>query len=401
MDAVSVSEITEYLAQRFELDDNLRDVWVKGEISELRTTSRGYTYLTLKDAGAQLKCVAFRQLFSLRSLTVGQMVQVHGRMSIYKPGGYYSLTIDNVQLVNKIGSLFEQLQLLKEQLQEEGLFDPQRRRPLPDFPLRIGVVTSADTAAFQDVLNVLTRRFPIAQVILSHTSVQGADAPPQIVRALERIARYGDVDVILLCRGGGSVEDLWCFNDERVVRAVAASSVPVITGVGHETDTTLVDYAADMRAPTPSAAAELLTPDISQLRADIGILRTTAQNSVRVQMSDRRNRLAAVEKQLSYFAIERTIDTQRQRIDELMERMNTTIARQITRRREWVLTTIRLLDATDPRTLLKRGYALVTRTHDGSLVTRASDTTTDTHLTLRLQDGTLGVRVEDIAKDSA
>jgi exodeoxyribonuclease VII large subunit len=273
MQALSISQITQYLSDLVASDELLNDVWVVGEVSGYRPqTNSRYRYFQLKDDAA---VDLLRHLSSAEqpaSADRGMTIEAHGRVDVYAPRGTYSLIIDRFQPVNNRGALLEQLERLKARLAAEGLFDPARKRPLPTFPLRVGVVTSPDTAAFQDVRNVFARRFPLAHLIVSPTSVQGTEARAQIVRAIQRFHRV-PVDVVLVCRGGGSVEDLWCFNDEQVVRAVAACPVPIITGVGHEIDTTLVDYAADVRAPTPSAAAELLTPDVQQLRQDVETLR--------------------------------------------------------------------------------------------------------------------------------
>lgn len=250
-DALTVTELTAQIRVLLERADHLQDVWIVGEVSNLSRPASGHLYFTLKDGAAQIKCVMFK-MAALRQFIepqTGQRLRVHGRVSVYEAGGQYQLYADAFQPAGGMGDLFIQLERLKAQFIAEGLFDEERKRPLPPQPRKIGVVTSPDAAAFQDVQKVLRGRFPLVRVILSPTLVQGLDAPVQIVRAIERLNAHTDVDVILVCRGGGSMEDLWCFNDERVVRAIAASRIPIISGVGHETDTTLADYAADHRAP--------------------------------------------------------------------------------------------------------------------------------------------------------
>lgn len=254
--SLTVSQLTLYLRELLESDPVLMDVWVEGEISNLSRPSSGHIYFTLKDAAAALRCVIWRTTATrLRvDLQNGLAVAAHGRISLYERDGTYQLYIDQLRPAGE-GWLYQEFMRLKARLEEEGLFAPERKRPLPEWPARIGIVTSPTGAALQDMLNTLRRRFPLAEVILAPCAVQGDEAPPEIVRALEQLNRLSPApDVILLARGGGSLEDLWAFNDERVVRAVAASVVPVITGVGHETDFTLSDFAADQRAPCAAPA---------------------------------------------------------------------------------------------------------------------------------------------------
>ncbi|NJL94564.1 MAG: exodeoxyribonuclease VII large subunit [Anaerolineae bacterium] len=247
-----MSEVTAHIRQLFDTQPGLQDVWIEGEVSNLRRAPSGHLYFTLKDKTAQLKAVMWKSSAGRLRFEPqhGDLVLAHGRISVYETQGNYQLYADALQPAG-IGDLNRQYELRKAKLEAEGWFDPARKRPLPPFPRRIGVVTSASTAAFQDVQNVLRRRYPIAEVLLSGTLVQGETAPAQIVAAIQRINQRADVDVLLIVRGGGSLEDLWCFNDEAVVRAVAESRIPTITGVGHEIDFTLVDFAADQRAPTP------------------------------------------------------------------------------------------------------------------------------------------------------
>ena len=241
---------------------------MKGEISNLSRPASGHIYFTLKDSGAALQCVVWRTDASRIRIAWldGAEVDVHGRITVYEVSGQYQLMVDAVQPVGE-GFLFQEFLKLKARLEAEGLFDPDRKRPMPDVPKRIGIVTSATGAAVQDMLNTIRRRFPLAEVILCPTPVQGVDAPSQIIKALQRVVIEGKPDVVIIARGGGSLEDLWAFNDEQVVRAIASMPVPVVTGIGHETDFTLADFAADLRAPTPTAAAELVTPNRMDLVA--------------------------------------------------------------------------------------------------------------------------------------
>ena len=249
--SLSVSDVTHYLRELMDSDDLLRDVWVTGEISNYSQPASGHVYFTLKDQNAALKCVMWKpQAMRLRfPMQSGMAIEAHGAISIYEQGGQYQLYVDTIRPAGE-GTLYQEFNRLKAQLEAEGLFDSQRKRMLPEAPAMIGIVTSPTGAALQDMLNTLRRRYPLAEVVVAPAAVQGDAAPKEIVAALKRLNSVSGLEVILLARGGGSLEDLWAFNDERVVRAVASSRTPVISGVGHETDFTLSDFAADLRAPT-------------------------------------------------------------------------------------------------------------------------------------------------------
>jgi len=258
----TVTTLTRYIREALESDAQLQDIWVQGEISNLSRPASGHVYFTLKDNGASLRCVVWKSGVARLGVQLqdGMAATAHGRIGVYDAGGQYQLYADQVRAAGE-GALFQEFLRLKSLLETEGLFASERKRPIPPLPRRIGIVTSPSGAALQDVLNTLRRRLPLLEVTLAASPVQGTEAPLLLVRALEALNRQRlKPDVILLVRGGGSIEDLWAFNDERLVRAIAASAAPVICGVGHETDFTLADFAADMRAPTPTAAAEVATP---------------------------------------------------------------------------------------------------------------------------------------------
>ena len=267
---LTVGQLTAKIKEVFEVDPVLQDAWVLGEISNLTKPSSGHIYFTLKDETANLSCVAWKtQAWRLgKLLQTGSAVIAHGRISVYEPRGAYQLYVDDL-LPAGTGRLYQEFEILKARLQSQGLFAVERKRSLPLFPRRIGVVTSASGAALQDILNVLRRRYAIAEVVLSPASVQGADAPPQIVHAIRSLNELPGVDVIIVARGGGSPEELWAFNDEAVAHAIFDSRIPVISGVGHETDYTIADFVADVRAPTPSAAAEICAPDLVEVEHSI------------------------------------------------------------------------------------------------------------------------------------
>jgi exodeoxyribonuclease VII large subunit len=257
----SVTELTRRVRLLLDTDPELQDAWVQGELSNLSRPASGHVYFTLKDSGASLRCVMWKTDAARLRVAVqdGMAVEAHGHVSVYEAGGQYQLYVDTLKPAGE-GALYAEFLRLKALLEAEGLFDAARKRSIPDLPRRIGIVTSATGAALRDILNTLRRRLPLLEVVLAASPVQGDEAPAALALALAELNRVAEPDVILLARGGGAIEDLWAFNDERVVRAVIASRAPVICGVGHETDFTLADFAADLRAPTPTAAAEMATP---------------------------------------------------------------------------------------------------------------------------------------------
>jgi len=390
----TVWQLTTHIRDLLDLDPELQDIWVEGEASNLTRASSGHLYFTLKDDKSELKCVMWRaQVSALRfDPQHGDRLLAHGRVSVYEARGQYQLTCDVLQPAG-VGDLNRQFELLKAKLEAEGLFDVDRKRPIPAFPRQIGVVTSPTTAAFQDIQNVLRRRYPLVEVLLSPALVQGKEAPPQIVDAIRRLNEFSSVDVILLARGGGSLEDLWCFNDENVVRAVAESRIPIVTGVGHEIDFTLVDFAADYRAPTPSAAAEILTPDGVMLRNKIRLWSERMIETLGAGMAERRQGVSHQARWLERSAPQTRIQNARQRIDDLMGRAALHVRGASVRRRDRLDAQQRALEAANPLRLLQRGYALVTRTGDGHRVTSARDAAEGTSVQITLHDGRLTATV--------
>ncbi|NDJ79079.1 MAG: exodeoxyribonuclease VII large subunit [Chloroflexi bacterium] len=394
METYTVHQLTVHIRALFEEDPDLQDVWVAGEISNFKRASSGHLYFTLKDEQSELACVMWRSAAAFLPFEPehGAAVLAHGYVAVYEARGQYQLYCDTIQPAG-VGDLNRQFELLKARLEAEGLFDSARKRPVPAFPRQIGVVTSPTAAAFQDIQNVLRRRYPLAEVILSPTPVQGKDAPPQIVAALDRLNTHTEVDVIILARGGGSLEDLWCFNDEDVVRAVAASRLPVVAGVGHEIDFTLVDFAADQRAPTPSAAAELVTPDGFALRTDIRNLSQKLNTAILTVQGAKRDDLDAATRLLGRFSPLTQVQTARQRVDDLTGRLMRTLGHRLERQRDRLQAQRRALEAANPRALLERGYVVVTRAGDGQRVTSAWDAAEGTSVHIELHDGRLTATV--------
>ncbi|MHB8627477.1 MAG: exodeoxyribonuclease VII large subunit [Aggregatilineales bacterium] len=390
----SVTDLTRHIQQLFSHDDLLRNVSVEGEVSNFRRYPSGHAYFTLKDAQCQLRCVMWKTAIQRQTHLPndGDRVRARGTVEVYDARGEYQLQTLSIQPLG-LGDLYLEFERLKVKLEAEGLFEAAHKRPLPAFPRVIGVVTSPGAAAFQDIQNVLRRRYPLARIVLSPTHVQGDSAPPLIVAALQLLARHGSADVILVARGGGSIEDLWAFNDERVARAIYASPIPVVTGVGHETDFTLVDFVADQRAPTPSAGAELITPDRAELHAAVRELHQELGDALLAQIETARQALAGQVRAMRYLSPKVQIDNRRQRLDELDRRLQSAVRRRIEVARDRLNNQRRALIAINPTNILARGYAIVYRSRDGKRLSDAQDAGQGTSLTVQLQRGQLTATV--------
>ena len=391
---LSVSKLITYLRQLLESDEILQDVWVEGEISNFSQPSSGHLYFTLKDSDSSVRCVMWRNAASRLKFAPreGLAVEVHGGMSVYDVSGQVQLYVDTMRLAGE-GALYQEFLRLKAKLEAEGLFDPQRKRPIPQMPKVIGIITSPTGAALQDMLNTIGRRFPIATVVLAPTAVQGSDAPPGIVHALQKMNREIKPDVILLGRGGGSIEDLWAFNDEVVVRAVAASEAPVISGVGHETDFTLTDFAADLRAPTPTAAAEVATPDRLELLGHISEAINRHNALMNEKISDLRWDMGQLQKDLERLSPSHQVDTYRQRLDEYENRLGRAIHANLERRKLQLENYTQSLRGLNPDAVLKRGYAIVTRKVDGVVIKNANQVDPDENIHIKVSIGAMDARI--------
>ena len=327
---LTVSALTALI--RSHLEEPFRDIWLEGEVSNVRRPASGHVYFTLKDEASQIRAILFRLAvqhlrFDLRE---GLHVIVRGRLSVYEPRGEYQVVVEYAE-PKGIGALQLAFEQLKEQLAAEGLFDPAQKRPLPFLPKRVGIVSSLAGAALHDMLVVMERRCPVAQVVLAPVPVQGAEAAPLIAEAITRLGASQLIDVMIVGRGGGSLEDLWCFNDERVVRAIAASPVPVVSAVGHETDVTLADFAADYRAPTPSAAAEAVVPVLDELIAQIGERSARLRRTMRHRIELSRRSCLVVQGRLRERAF--PIYRQAQRLDDAWSRLQSRLVRDLSDRR--------------------------------------------------------------------
>ncbi len=384
----SVSALTRHIRELIEGDPALADIWVVGEVSNVSTPRSGHMYFTLKDAGATLRCVMWKpQVQRLRfPPRLGDAVEAHGRIGVFESGGQYQLYADNLRPAGQ-GALYQEFLRLKAKLESEGLFDPGRKRPLPAWPSTIGIATSPTGAALQDVLNTLRRRYPLVDVVLAPTPVQGLDAPPAITTALQSLEELKP-DLILLVRGGGSLEDLWAFNDEGVVRAVAACSVPVITGVGHETDFTLADFASDLRAPTPTAAAEMATPDRNELRQTLDERGQALERAVGNRLQTRQWALRELQSGLLRQSPRERLRRERQRTAEQSRRLNTSIQHRIRLQREQTGAFRARLGALNPLAILQRGYAVVSD-RQGRIIRSVAGVQKDDPIQARLHEGTL------------
>ena len=396
--ACSVTDLTRYLRDLLESDELLQDVWVQGEISNFSRPASGHLYFTIKDKGASLRCVMWRNN-ALRLAAMprdGEAIEAHGVISIYEVGGQYQLYADLIRSAGE-GALYQQFLRLKARLEAEGLFAPERKRPIPPWPQSLGIVTSPTGAALRDILHTLQRRYPLLQVYLAPTSVQGDDAPPGIVAALQALNQRVQPDVILLARGGGSIEDLWAFNDERVARAIAASSAPVICGVGHETDFTIADFVADLRAPTPTAAAELATPDQLELREAVQGLSERLERSMQSNLNATRWSFSALHHRFQQQSPRTRLQTGRQHLDELSHRAILGMLHSQQLHKAQLTALQHRLAALSPQGVLQRGYAIVA-TPAGQIVHSTQQAHPGDALTVQVSDGAFPVRVDNSSK---
>ena len=382
----TVSDINAYIRHKFEADLNLQDVWLEGEISNWKQAASGHIYFTLKDPGASIRCVIWRsqaQQLVYVPQREGEAILAHGKISVYEAGGNYQFYVDDLEPLGQ-GSLHARFERIKAELTAEGLFDAEIKQPLPQYPKQIGVVTSPDAAALRDILNVLRRRYPVAQVTLSPTSVQGDSAPPQIIAALEAISQQ-PVDVIILARGGGSLEDLWAFNSKELAYAIANCPIPVVSGVGHETDFTIADFVADVRAPTPSAAAELVSPDRYELKRMLADAQFTLADLTRQQVDKARNRLQSQLWALDRMSPQAQINNHRQRVDTLLGTAITAVEHRLVLQRQQIDALAARLTTLDPSSTLERGYAIVQKGE--SVVTETGQVEAGDEIVVKVKDG--------------
>ncbi len=372
--ALTVTQLNEYVKRMIDTTPQLSDVFVKGEISNFKNHyGTGHYYFTLKDEGSQIRSVMFKSAAAKMKFMPedGMKVTAHGRLSAFVRDGTYQLYADAME-PDGIGSLYVAYEQLKKKLEAEGLFDQSRKKPIPKIPTRVGIITSATGAAIRDMINVCGRRFPYAKLTLFPSLVQGPDAPPQLIAGLNYFNATNSVDVIIIGRGGGSIEDLWVFNDEGVARAVAASKIPVISAVGHETDFTICDFAADRRAPTPSAAAELAVPETAELKRKISNIITRESDVIAHMLKLRRERLDALSKSRAMSDPMNFIDDRRMMTDMLSDRLLRAFENQLNRKKAEMTSAAGKLNALNPLSVISRGYSAVYK-ESGELVKKIDD----------------------------
>jgi exodeoxyribonuclease VII large subunit len=389
----TISQITAHIKSLFSSDILLGDVWLSGEVSNFKLHTSGHCYLTLKDEASSIKAVIWRTAASRLPLPGdGDAVIAHGYVSVYEAQGVYQLYIDHLEPAGA-GRLWMEFERLKTRLEAEGLFDLAAKRSIPAIPRRLGVVTSPTAAALRDILRTLASRFPLVEVLLAPTLVQGESAPSSIVAAIEALNRWSaereTLDAILLARGGGSIEELWAFNDEQVARAIRASTVPIITGIGHETDSTIADFAADVRAPTPTGAAASAVPETRDLSEAVAGLSAIAVAQVTGRLATARIRLDAAAARLTRLSPSMRLASDRQRVDDLARRGQLAIASQLRSQRQQVAGLHLHLGGLDPASVLARGYAIVSTAGD-TVVRSTSQVASGDPLTVRVSDGTFG-----------
>ena len=404
MNAVTVSQLNRYVRSLLDGDANLKGLWISGEISNFTNHYQsGHLYMTLKDEGAAVKAVMFRsQAVQLRFMPEnGMKVLVRARVSLYEKDGAFQLYIDEMQ-PDGAGALQIAFEQLKKRLEAEGLFDAARKKPIPSVPMRVGVITSPTGAAVRDILNVLSRRFPCATVIFAPVLVQGDGAPADLRRALLRFEEMKEdahpqtPDVIIIGRGGGSIEELWAFNDEGLARTVASMTIPVISGVGHETDFTICDFVADLRAPTPSAAAELAVPDRAQLRQKVDKLSRSLSTGLATVLSQKQQQVKRLADRpcLSrplYYVEERGV-----RLDYVTRAFSSAMQTHLTRCSHRLGAMAGKLDAMSPLRVIARGYAVASV--GDAVVTSVEQVKAGEPLCVLVEDGRIECRVETTVK---
>ncbi len=397
---LTVAQLNEYVKMLMDSNPILKNVWIKGEISNFKNHySTGHFYFSLKDDSALVRAVMFRSSaqnvrFALRD---GMKVLVHGRVSAFVRDGQYQIYVDEIA-PDGVGSLYLAFEQLKRKLAEQGLFDEARKKRLPRYPERIGIVTSPTGAAIQDMLNILGRRFPCAEIRLYPAQVQGPEAASQLIRGVEYFNETDSADVIIIGRGGGSAEDLWAFNDERLAYCVAASKIPVISAVGHESDFTICDFVADMRAPTPSAAAELAVPDKEELQKHLAGTSAKLASVLSQRIQGYRSNLKYLRESGVLSGAAPLLNEKRMTLLYLVKQLDGDAANAIRNSQNRLASVAARLDALSPLSVLARGYSVATNT-EGNAVRCVSDVKQGDEISVRVKDGNINASVISISKE--
>jgi len=397
-DVLRVGQLAIRLAEHIQSGDEFKDLWIEGEVVQARTSTAGHIYFTLRDNVGQLQCVLFATQAAQIALTPrdGAKVLTHGWVEFYHRDGRCQIRVDDLRPAGA-GDAYLRMEALKRRLTAEGLFALERKRPLPTAPARVGVVTSPIGAVWRDIQTVVARRDPRVELVFSPALVQGGGAVESLIGALDGLAQLRDLDVVIIARGGGAAEELMAFNDEALVRAVARFARPVVSGVGHETDITLCDLVADVRAPTPSAAAELVVPDARVGQASADRLLRRISSRVRETLDGRRRRLVAAHRRVERRAPPAQIAALRQQLDEERRSLDRAMARLVPARRQRLVHAKRQLDALSPLNVLGRGYAIV-EGNDGRIRAGVAELRAGEHARVRMRDGRASVTVEGVDK---
>ncbi|MED3660770.1 exodeoxyribonuclease VII large subunit [Ureibacillus terrenus] len=441
---LTVKALTKYIKRKFDADPHLRDVYVKGELSNVKIHPSGHIYFTLKDDSARINALMFRSQASQLKFKPedGMQVLIRGDVNVYEAQGSYQLYVLTME-PDGIGSLFIAFNQLKEKLYKEGLFDPNYKKPIPKFPRVIGVCTATSGAAIRDICTTIKRRYPLAEIIIYPTLVQGIGAAESIVKNIRLANKHGYADVLIVGRGGGSIEDLWAFNEEMVARAIFESRIPIISAVGHETDTTIADYVADLRAPTPTAAAELAVPNIQELYQRILTCQSQMHHIVRNRLIYERNRLnklqqsyplskpdrlfrpfaerliqadlvlrragqmylmkkknelSQMEGALKLYSSQNSIVYYKKQIEHLSGMLTRAVFQSLNRKKEQYLFTIRTLQALNPLSIMERGFSVTYK--DGRVVKSISQLKKDDDVSIQFHDGMVKAKVTEIRKEA-
>ena len=398
---ITVSQLNFYIKSLLDGNDALKQVFLTGEISNFTDHYRsGHFYFSLKDEKSVIKCVMFSRYSSRVRFHPedGMKVLVRGGVSVYEASGQYQLYVEDMR-PEGIGALNLAFEQLKQKLEKEGLFSPQRKRPIPPFPSRVGVITSPTGAAVQDIKSILGRRDPAAEIIFCPVLVQGEEAPGQLIDAVKRMNRIPDIDVLIIGRGGGSLEDLWAFNDESLARTISQSRIPVISAVGHETDFTICDFAADLRAPTPSAAAELAVPETHELMHKIDNIIGRMSLLLSRRLESGRQVLDFYMKQGVFAHPERLFEDRKMQLLLLGQRLETAENNKLVAARHALAERGAKLEALSPLSILSRGYSVATGA-DGRVLTMATQTAVGEDIALRLADGALHAKVTSLQSET-
>lgn len=399
--AMTVTQLNEYIKMVLEDDRRLANVYVKGEISNFTNHYKtGHYYFTVKDTGSNLKAVMFKSSAAKLKFVPenGMKIIVGGRIGAYVRDGQYQLYAETME-PDGVGALYIAFEQLKKKLESEGLFDPSKKRPLPKIPTRLGIITSPTGAAIRDMINISQRRFPMAKILLYPSLVQGDDAPPQLIAGLKYFNDTKSADVIIIGRGGGSIEDLWAFNDEGVARAVFASEIPVISAVGHEIDFTICDFVADRRAPTPSAAAEIALPDTLELKRKIGNIIGREELLVSQKIESYRQRLSRYASSRALTNPMNTIDDKRMATVALTDRLEKSMNMIDIRKRGILSASAAKLEALNPLSVISRGYSAVFN-NEGALIKSINQVKKGDRIKFKTSDGNVSADVAEIEPDT-